>query len=275
MRKILFLLAAILILFVGLSFAEEIRLSTIVPDQTVLRSKKGAIGNTYCMPASVPTSLLTDPPASDVDLLVEGNVGIGTMSPHLPAPGPGGTPATGNLDVNDVYLRSASKWASEGGGPWATNGNDIYNINTGNVGIGITTPISYKLQVNGSFAAQYKNFEIPHPQYPDTKLLVHSSLEGPEHAVFYRGEGRLINGKAQIKLPDYFESLTIKENRTVQITPFDGYSPLYVEGQVKDSKFTVRTVKGGSPNQKFYWEVKAVRADIPLLQAVKEKNGTK
>ena len=46
----------------------------------------------------------------------DGNVGIGTPSPQTPAPGPGGTPATGNLDVNDVYLRSAAKWASQAAG---------------------------------------------------------------------------------------------------------------------------------------------------------------
>ncbi len=45
-----------------------------------------------------------------------GNVGIGTTSPNSPAPGPGGTPTTGNLEVNDVYLRSVNKWASQGGG---------------------------------------------------------------------------------------------------------------------------------------------------------------
>jgi hypothetical protein len=38
-----------------------------------------------------------------------GNVGIGTMAPHTPAPNGG----SGNLDVNDVYLRSIGKWASQ------------------------------------------------------------------------------------------------------------------------------------------------------------------
>lgn len=42
-----------------------------------------------------------------------GNVGIGTITPSLPAPGPGGTPMAGNLDVNDVYLRSIDRWASQ------------------------------------------------------------------------------------------------------------------------------------------------------------------
>ena len=42
-----------------------------------------------------------------------GNVGIGTTSPNPNAPN--GT-KVGNLDANDVYLRGASKWASQSGG---------------------------------------------------------------------------------------------------------------------------------------------------------------
>lgn len=40
-----------------------------------------------------------------------GDVGIGIANPQSPAPG--GQP--GNLDVNDIYLRSKSRWLSQGG----------------------------------------------------------------------------------------------------------------------------------------------------------------
>jgi len=43
-------------------------------------------------------------------LLVTGNVGIGTLAPTTPAP----NAQPGNLDVNDVYLRSIGKWESQG-----------------------------------------------------------------------------------------------------------------------------------------------------------------
>ncbi len=46
------------------------------------------------------------------DLLLNtygGNVGIGTPTPQSPAPNGAG----GNLDANDVYLRSTGKWASQ------------------------------------------------------------------------------------------------------------------------------------------------------------------
>ncbi len=45
-------------------------------------------------------------------LVPNGNVGIGTTSPETPAP----NAQAGNLDVNDVYLRSTSSWLSAGGG---------------------------------------------------------------------------------------------------------------------------------------------------------------
>jgi hypothetical protein len=32
-------------------------------------------------------------------------------------------------------------------------------------------------------------------------------------------------------------------------------------GRTADGRFTVRTAGGGSPGQRFYWDVKAVRAD--------------
>jgi hypothetical protein len=42
----------------------------------------------------------------------KGNVGIGTLNPQSPAPNNQGS----NIDVNDIYLRSISKWASQLGG---------------------------------------------------------------------------------------------------------------------------------------------------------------
>ncbi|MCX5692086.1 MAG: hypothetical protein NTX47_00130 [Candidatus Omnitrophica bacterium] len=159
-----------------------------------------------------------------------------------------------------------SRFASNGTG---SRINDFFISTTGNVGIGATSPV-YKLQVAGSFAATYKNFEITHPLDPN-KILTHSSIEGPEHAVYYRGEAQLVNSEAVITLPDYFEALTRKENRTVQLTPIKGFSLLYVSEEVMEGKFKVRAADGGNPSQRFYWEVKAVRADIPELVAEKEK----
>ena len=87
-----------------------------------------------------------------------------------------------------------------------------------------------------------KNFQISHPSKPKMDL-VHSVLEGPEIAVFYRGTSTLQNGKLTITLPDYFEALTRLEDRTVLLTNIDGFDAIAVKSidgtQVKDGKFTV------------------------------------
>lgn len=85
MKRLILLLILLSIAVTAPISAEEIRLTTIVPDQTVLRAKKGVIGNTYytaISDVSIPTNAL----------LVEGNVGIGTSTP---------SPTT-KLEVNGV-----------------------------------------------------------------------------------------------------------------------------------------------------------------------------
>ena len=124
---------------------------------------------------------------------------------------------------------------------------------------------STKLFVNGAITGTTKNFTIVHPSRPGS-TLVHSALEGPETAVYYRGEAQLHDGETVVTLPSYFEPLTRKEQRTVQITPVDAWTPLYVVGDVVEGRFRVRTPSGGNLTQRFFWEVKAVRADVePLI----------
>ena len=138
-------------------------------------------------------------------------------------------------------------------------------VNVGGSGI---QSVGAVVSTDGFYTPGAKAFRIVHP-LDDTKTLTHASLEGPEIAVYYRGEGETVNGLATITLPDYFEALTMKENRTVQLTELyeDEAEPMFgnflAAGRVKDSRFTVRSSTG---SVKFYWEVKAVRSDIaPLI----------
>ncbi len=112
-----------------------------------------------------------------------------------------------------------------------------------------------------------KSFSIDHPVKPDMKL-VHGCIEGPEYGVYYRGEGQLEHGTATVELPDYFEALTREDGRTIQLTCKNGWSPLYVDGEISDGRFTVRIAPtgAGDNSQQFYWEVKAVRADVEALR---------
>lgn len=115
---------------------------------------------------------------------------------------------------------------------------------------------------NGGIEADSKSFVIDHPVHPGMKLE-HGCVEGAELAVVYHGEGVTEAGSAVVTLPDYFEALTRAEGRTVRLTCRDGYSPLHVAGAVENGAF--RVISEGAPDQAFYWEVKAVRADVGRL----------
>jgi len=73
-----------------------------------------------------------------------GNVGIGTNTPgaKLEVAGQvkitGGTPGSGKVLTSDA--NGLASWQDGTGNQWTTNGNNIYNNNTGNVGIGTNNP---------------------------------------------------------------------------------------------------------------------------------------
>lgn len=126
--------------------------------------------------------------------------------------------------------------------------------------------------VNGDFnVTGTKAFAIDHPLYDD-KTLVHAAVEGPESGVYYRGKSQMNNGKSTVVLPDYFEALTRREDRTVLLTPvWDGQEPpVLAASDVKNGKFTVRA----SRDVEFYWEVKAARSDIPRLDVTVDRRIT-
>ena len=120
----------------------------------------------------------------------------------------------------------------------------------------------------GGAYGQTKSFLIDHPLDPENKHLLHGSLEGPEHGVYYRGEARLVDGVAKIELPHYFEALTREPGRTVTLTPKleNGRSPaLLAASEVRDGRFEVRAVGAPGDGDAFFWEIKAARADVDEL----------
>ena len=74
---------------------------------------------------------------------ISGNVGIGSINPSQKLDVIGTVKATSFIG-NGSQLTGISQWFN------STNGVDVYNTNTGNVGIGTSVPAS-KLQVNGDF----------------------------------------------------------------------------------------------------------------------------
>jgi hypothetical protein len=191
-----------------------------------------------------------------------GYVGINTTSP--------GT----TLDVNGAVIVNGSlNYPPASPGPWPTFGDHTVPLYDGNNEIWFRW-VYYPYPIDENKLdimvdnTKVKTFVIPHPTDSD-RYLVHGTLEGPEAAVFYRGQGRLAQGRARINLPPFFEALSRQEGRTVQLTPMDGFDRLAIRSRegwpVKDGVLEVYSDNPAS-TQAFMWEVKAVRADVPKLE---------
>jgi hypothetical protein len=108
----------------------------------------------------------------------------------------------------------------------------VFQQADGNVGVNTTTP-AYELEVSGGFAATEKHFVVQDPTNPK-KRLVHSSLEGPENAVYFRG----ISNKKVIELPEYWRWLVNSDTITVHLTPVKKYQKLYFS-KYEDNKIYI------------------------------------
>ena len=131
---------------------------------------------------------------------------------------------------------------------------------SGNVGIGTNSP-SYKLQVNGSFAATTKSFVIEHPTKTGKKLR-YGSLEGPENGVYVRGR---LNASNVIELPDYWTKLVDPDSITVQLTSIGKHQNLYVEDIVNN---TIIVSNSNLLNKEIncFYIVHAERIDVDKLE---------
>jgi hypothetical protein len=136
-----------------------------------------------------------------------------------------------------------------------------------------TKQINVDVSITGDLYANSKFFRITHPINP-LNYLQHTSLEGPEMGVYYRGIGETDElGSCIIKLPEYFESITWEERRTVIVTPLisDLGEPLAICASLpKDGQFIVMTLSEPGITQ-FCWEVKAIRKDQPLEYPIEIK----
>jgi hypothetical protein len=155
----------------------------------------------------------------------------------------------------DAYIINR---VSDGFLAFRTNSTDRMRIlSDGNVGIGTTSP-GHKLEVNGSFAATTKSFDIEHPTKEGMRLH-HGSLEGPEHGVYIRGR---LEGDV-VELPDYWLGLVDEDTITVQLTPNRGFQQIYVE-DISDNKVYVGT-QTDTPIDCFYF-IQAERKDVDKME---------
>jgi hypothetical protein len=134
--------------------------------------------------------------------------------------------------------------------------NPIYTLQVTTTLVSIGTD----LHVQGNYSgAGAKYFRVPHPLV-EGKDLLHACLEGPENGVFYRGEVVIVNGIAEVTLPDYFEALTFPDDRSVLLTQIltneEDDLCLLAATRVSNGRFKI---KSNLPNVTVAWEIKAVR----------------
>jgi hypothetical protein len=161
---------------------------------------------------------------------------------------------------------SITKIVSNSGLPYLTINN------SGNVGIGTTTP-TYKLEVNGGFAASTKSFRIHHPSKKDHSLE-YGSLESPYHGVRLTGRDKLVKGVGAVSLPDYLKDL-IHDDHTlnIQITNIKHGKTIYVDKiDLKNDRFIVKADRAKSLGElQFFWTLSGVRKDVDHL-VVEKRN---
>jgi len=110
----------------------------------------------------------------------------------------------------------------------------------------------------GTMFAEAKFFVVPRPDDPATDI-VYGCIEGPELAIYARGVGRLVDGRARIELPEHFRVLAVEDGLTVQLTPRSFNSKGLAAGARGLDGIEVGELHGGRGNYDFDWEVKAVR----------------
>ena len=94
------------------------------------------------------------------------------------------------------------------------------------------------LTVNGSFTAESKSFDIVHPTKEGYRLR-YGVLEGPEHAVYFRGN----TTEKVIELPDYWTGLVNPDTFTVQLTPIGKPTQHFIKG-IEDNKVYIDSESG-------------------------------
>jgi hypothetical protein len=199
-----------------------------------------------------------------------GRVGIGTATPAEMLD------VRGNLALSGSLLGASSVGGKaaviQGFGSGGSNAEFSFKYDFANFG---NTPSA--IQVWNAATGVFKTFVIDHPTDPN-RYLVHATLEGPEGAVFYRGSARLVNGRAEVALPAYFEDLADAADRTIILTNIDGFDRIAVAKQggdkIVDGRFVVVSDNLLS-TQEFDWEVKAVRRDGPRLAVTPHKTDIK
>ena len=124
----------------------------------------------------------------------------------------------------------------------------------GEIGIGTNPVTGQPITVTELFATVAKHFSIKHEDY----TLNHTSLEGNENGVYFRG--KLEDGNI-IELPEYWKWLVDADSITVHLTPIGSSQDLFYSIEGNNI-----IVSGNSP--KCSYLVQGERKDIDKLKVI-------
>ena len=133
---------------------------------------------------------------------------------------------------------------------------------TGKVTASAGMSVAGDLAVTGTVSAAIKSFLIPHPTI-ENKKLVYGALEGPEHAVYYRG----IVTENIIELPEEWTALVHEDSITVQLTPIGKSQNLYVS-DISSNKIFIKTAALFNNKINAFYLVQATRKDVKKLETI-------
>ena len=134
----------------------------------------------------------------------------------------------------------------------------------------------YDMWVYGDIYATGTKFFAEEDPTDPTKVIVYSTLEGPEAGTYVRGSAELVNGEAVIFLPEHFSKVTAAEGLTVVLTPVGEWRQLYVvekstshivvreaTGQDGTFDYLVQGIRTGHED----YQVVRDRAELPVMEA--------
>jgi hypothetical protein len=164
----------------------------------------------------------------------------------------GGITASGNINTT-ANMNVTGGLTTNGGGGVTINNGSLYVT-----GVSQNSTINGSLHVGGTLSKASGSFKIDHPLDPANKFLYHSFVESPDMKNIYDGIVVLNKqGKAVVRLPDYFEALNQDFRYQLTAVGAPGHN-LYIAREISGNKFVIA---GGRPGAKVSWQVTGVRHD--------------
>jgi hypothetical protein len=127
------------------------------------------------------------------------------------------------------------------------------------------SPAGYGVFSGGDMGATgVKSFIQPHPADPGKEIRF-VCLEGDESGTYFRGSGRIVDGRATIAVPEAFALVSEPQSLTVQLTPAGGRAVLWTEGESL-ATIAVR----GDADVRFHYFVNGVRCGFAEFEPIRE-----